>query len=225
MEVGQRLGDSAALVVPLHGFKPCCHGSRSAATVPGPMAASSRRFQTLLSWNRSAASISRDEAWDERFQTLLSWMSVSGIDSRVLRRWPKYVSNLVVMDLGQRPGLEDIWATGAMMFQTLLSWISVSGSSAIAKSVGQTEVSNLVVVELGQRQWREDSKRMDEFCFKPCCRGSRSAAVKVEISTRREVFQTLLSWMSVSGHLSIPLQTIPSRFQTLLSWKSVSGWY
>ena len=180
---------------------------------------------------------------------MLSWKSVSGIESRVLRRWPKYVSNLVVMEVGQRPGLEDIWATVAMMFQTLLSWKSVSGSSAIANSAGQTEVSNLVVMEVGQRQWRVDSKRMDEFCFKPCCHGSRSAAVKGRDAKRdADVFQTLLSWKSVSGHrldsssndsefgfkpcchgsrsaAGIDRLGIAGdlEFQTLLSWKSVSG--
>ena len=66
-------------------------------------------------------------------------------------------------------------------------------------TLGASRVSNLVVMEVGQRLL---------FTLMP--------------RTTKLMFQTLLSWKSVSGSILAARQTNRG-FQTLLSWKSVSG--
>ena len=72
--------EACSLAAPRGGFKPCCHGSRSAAGRPGDIHDDVPMFQTLLSW-KSVSGAQPDEGIHEvipEFQTLLSWKSVSG---------------------------------------------------------------------------------------------------------------------------------------------------
>ena len=113
----------------LRGFKPCCHGSRSAAP--------------------EACSLA------------------------VLR---EVVSNLVVMEVGQRPAALATFTTMCQCFKPCCH----GSRSAVRSPMKAFTRSSL--------------------SFKPCCHGSRSAAAFARGATRPiERFQTLLSWKSVSG--------------------------
>ena len=111
-----------------------------------------------------------------------------------------------------------------MRFQTLLSWKSVSG-----------------IFDQPATYYTVDS-------FKPCCHGSRSAAigspreivaravsnlVVMEVGQRHLIDALMLEADEVSNlvvmevgqrlHTFTPTQNAHRGFQTLLSWKSVSG--
>ena len=110
-----------------------------------------------------------------KFQTLLSWKSVSGYCLRAFCQPQEVsnlvvmevgqrrrsaasalligycVSNLVVMEVGQRHAVAPFMGDNITEFQTLLSWKSVSGFNAMRRSAIALKVSNLVVMEVGQR--------------------------------------------------------------------------
>ena len=158
-------------------FKPCCHGTRSAASQWLEYRGSSPRFQTLLSWKSVSGPVTLSPTGDPldgfkpcchgsrsaapgdpstdngviRFQTLLSWKSVSGL----------------VIHLP---------TTAVMRFQTLLSWKSVSGTRSEIEPATFFEFQTLL-------SWKSVSGTRSDLAlyaqaarFKPCCHGSRSAA-------------------------------------------------
>ena len=82
---------------------------------------------------------------------MLSWKSVSGAFRRSALPIGYCVSNLVVMEVGQRHAVARFMGDNITEFQTLLSWKSVSGFYAMRRSAIALKVSNLVVMEVGQR--------------------------------------------------------------------------
>ena len=115
------------------------------------------------------------------FQTLLSWKSVSGDVEMAFVSTPNMVSNLVVMEVGQRQEEQ-------------------------ATSFRRDSSFNLVVMEVGQRHLGSWRTATGQESFKPCCHGSRSAARDGdELTWRWLKFQTLLSWKSVSGIMILDL--------------------
>ena len=204
-------------------FKPCCHGSRSAAFMgrddSGRNAVSNlvvmevgqRRYladllasvygvSNLVVMEVGQRPLAQVRFWNTnpKFQTLLSWKSVSGYRLRAFCPQPQEVSNLVVMEVGQRR-VRSIGLAHWVVFQTLLSWKSVSGTLSSRYGRQHTEFQTLL-------SWKSvsgfNAMRRSAFSqsFKPCCHGSRSAASAFSsASPSVQLFQTLLSWKSVSG--------------------------
>ena len=186
------------------GFKPCCHGSRSAAS-----RRLTARYRPIDVSNLVVMEVGQRPAA----------LRGSGSGRRV--------SNLVVMEVGQRLPTPTRSPRSARKFQTLLSWKSVSGLSRVLSPPTARAVSNLVVMEVGQRpEWLYCITWGGVQGFKPCCHGSRSAAsiAANELLRRPRGFKPCCHGSRSAASLSGSEAMSVHEFQTLLSWKSVSGW-
>ena len=159
------------------GFKPCCHGSRSAAS--RPLTARYRpieRFKPCCHGSRSAARSSSRIWFRQRVSNLVVMEVGQRLPTPLDRPLGKKVSNLVVMEVGQRPFSGISPPTARAVSNLVVMEVGQRPEWLYCITWGGVRVSNLVVMEVGQR--RRSPRRITP----PASR-----------------FQTLLSWKSVSG--------------------------
>ena len=113
---------------PLYGFKPCCHGSRSAA--PGDPSTDNGCDEVsnlvVMEVGQRPGDPSTDNGCDE-------------------------VSNLVVMEVGQRHSIRNRACDFSLSFKPCCHGSRSAAPALISPSTPRQPVSNLVVMEVGQR--------------------------------------------------------------------------